>query len=92
MLLKTVELSSVIGSDLAVIAETSAIKRIHALIKKRGGRDRKTVMNIVKEEGALTLFSLKSLARHLGPRKALTYYLVTRSDLFSRFFVLISRG
>ena len=84
VLLKTVDLTSEIGSDLAVMAETSAIKRIHALIKKRGGRDRKTVMNIVKEEGALPLFSFKSLVNHLGLRKGFTYYLVTRSDFFSR--------
>ncbi|MBR1926518.1 MAG: glycosyltransferase family 2 protein [Bacteroidales bacterium] len=82
VLLKTVELSSSAGPDLRKQGEMSAIKRIHALIKKGGGR--KLIMDIASEEGASPLFSFRSLVSHLGLWKGLTYYLVTRSDFFAK--------
>jgi len=83
-LLKTVELSAAVGEDLRGLAETQAIKRIHALIKKREGEDRRLVMSILEDEGASRLFSFKSLLSHLGIRKGITYYLVTRFNYFSK--------
>ena len=84
MLRQSIELSSAISGELRVMAEKSAIKRIHALIKKRKGVDRRLVMRVVKEEGVSQLFSFKSLLSHLGLRKGLTYYLVTKTDFFSK--------
>ncbi len=91
VLLRTVDLSSAVGEDLSEMAETSAIKRIHALIKKRKGIDRRLVMSILEEEDAAQLFSFKSLVGHLGLHKGITYYLVTRFGFCSKMVYNVNR-
>ena len=77
-----IEMSSQIGQRVKERCEYNAVKDIHYWIKIGCGR--KKVMRMVSEHGLGHLFTVPSLVRLLGPRKAFTYFLVTRFDFVSR--------
>lgn len=84
VLLKTIDLTSAISGDLRELSEVRAVKRFHALIKKRKVKNRHFVVNTLKELDALSLVSFKSLTSLLGFRKGMAYYLVFHSDFASK--------
>ena len=78
----TVELSGQIDSRIKIITETNAMRCFFNWIKR--GFARQKIMGLVDEYGFSDLFTVPSLIRHLGFRKALVYYPVTRFDAASR--------
>lgn len=77
-----VDKSSLIDRRVKERCEYNAIRDAHFWIKTGCGR--KKVMRIVSEHGLGHLFTFPSLVRHLGFRKAVTYFMVTRSGLVVR--------
>ena len=78
----TVDLSGEIDDAVKEKSETNAMRCFFNWIKR--GYDRQMVMGLVDEFGFPHLFTISSLVKHLGLRKALIYYLVTRFDAASR--------
>ena len=72
----SISMASSIDSRIKVRTEYNAIKDVHYWIKT--GCPRRKVMDLVSEHGLGHLFSFTSLLGHLGWKKAVTYFMVTR--------------
>jgi len=78
----TIRVAGEIGIEIKELIKIYTTRRIFNCIKKGCGRAR--VMNLAEEYGLSYLFSVPSLLRYMGFKKALIYYPVTRFDFVSR--------
>ena len=67
-----------IDKEMGELADLVFLKNIHAMIKSRGGSNRRVLVRSVDDFGFSSILSFPSLVRRFGFKKGLNYYLVTR--------------